>query len=65
MLRKLISTYPKYTVYSPQYKAWTSLDKDKLPIWGEVTKKDTGLDTTEREIVPDKPKEKIWEGWIP
>ena len=49
-------------------------------MWGEVTKKDTGLDTTEygfkREIVPsdlkyekpkekDKPKDKIWEGWIP
>jgi hypothetical protein len=59
MLRKLLSTYPKYTVYSPQYKAWASLEKDKLPIWGTVTKKDTSLDSVE------KPKEKIWEGWIP
>lgn len=77
MFRRLLSTYPKYTIHSPQYKVWSSLEKDtqyrvwghrnieNKPVWGEVTKKDTGLDTTEREIVPDKPKEKIWEGWIP
>ena len=59
MFRRLLSTYPKYTIHSPQYKVCTSLKKDKTPVWGEVTKKDTGLDTTEREIVPDKPKEKI------
>ena len=62
MFRRLLNTYPKYTVYSSQYRSCTN---NKTPVWGEVTKKDTGLDTTEREIVPDKPKEKIWEGWIP
>ncbi len=67
MFRKVLSTYPKCTVHSPQYKVWMSLEKDKIPVWGEVTKNDTGLDTTEygfkREIVPsdfkyEKPKEK-------
>lgn len=77
MFRRLLNTYPKYTVYSSQYRSCTN---NKTPTWGEVTKKDTGLDTTEygfkREIVPsdfeyekpkekDKPKDKIWEGWIP
>jgi len=86
MFRRLLSTYPKYTTHSPQYKVWSSLEKnteyrvwghrniEKHPVWGEVTKKDTGLDTTEygfkREVVPsdlkyEKPKEKIWHGWIP
>jgi len=74
MFRKLLSNYPKYTIHSPQYKVWVNLKKDKTPVWGEVTKKDTGLDTTEygfkREIVLsdlkyNKPKEKIWHGWIP
>ena len=77
MFRRLLSNYPKYTVYSSQYRSCTN---NKTPTWGEVTKKDTELDTTEygfkREIVPsdfeyekpkekDKPKDKIWEGWIP
>ena len=77
MFRRLLNTYPKYTVYSSQYRSCTN---NKTPTWGEVTKKDTGLDITEygfkREIVPsdfeyekpkdkDKPKDKIWEGWIP
>ena len=74
MFRRLLSTYPKYTIHSPQYRVWATLEKDKTPVWGEVTKKDTGLDTTEygfkRKVVPsdlkcEKPKEKIWEGWIP
>ena len=88
MLRRLLSTYPKYTIHSPQYKAWSSLEKDTQyrvwghrnieNKWGELSKKDTELDTIEygfkREIVPsdfeyekpkDKPKDKIWEGWIP
>ena len=29
MFRKLLSTYPKYTVHSPQYKVWATLEKDK------------------------------------
>ena len=64
MFRRLLSTYPKYTVYSSQYRECMS---NTNPGWGELTKKDTGLDTTEygfkREIVPsdfeyEKPKEK-------
>ncbi len=74
MFRRLLSTYPKYTIHSPQYRVWGHRNIENKPVWGEVTKKDTGLDTTEygfkREVVPsdlkcEKPKEKIWHGWIP
>lgn len=58
MFRRLLNTYPKYTVYSSQYRS--------CPTWGKVTKKDTGLDTKrEKPKKRDKPKDKIWEGWIP
>lgn len=61
MFRRLLSTYPKYTVYSSQHAPKTQ------PL------KEYGF---KREIVPsdfkyekpkekDKPKDKIWEGWIP
>ena len=75
MFRRLLSTYPKYPQYkvwaSTEYRVWGHRNVEKYPVWGEVTKKDTGLDTTEygfkREIVPSdlKPKETIWHGWIP
>ena len=78
MFRRLFSTYPKNPQYkvwarleNPEYRVWGHRNVEKNPVWGEVTKKDTGLDTTEygfkREIVPSdlKPKEKIWHGWIP
>ena len=64
MFRRLLSTYPKYTIHSPQYKVWARLEKpDKATEYG-----------FKREIVPsdlkcekpkEKPKEKIWHGWIP
>ena len=78
MFRRLFSTYPKNPqskvlarLENPEYRVWGHRNVEKHPVWGEVTKKDTGLDTTEygfkREIVPSdlKPKEKIWHGWIP
>ena len=59
MFRKFMSTYPKYTTHSQQYrdKVWRSLEKEKpIPKWGEINKKNTAF---------KKPKEKIWYGWIP
>lgn len=71
MFRRLLSTYPKYTTHSPQYKVWNNQKKDTRGHrnienkWGEVTKNDTGLDSTEygfkREIVPSDLKYE----WIP
>lgn len=69
MFRRLLSTYPKYTVYSSQYRSCTN---NKTPTWGELSKKDTGLDTIEygfkREIVPSdlkykEPKNDEVENW--
>ena len=57
MFRKFMSTYPKYTTHSQQYrdKVWRSLEKEKpIPKWGEINKKNTTF---------EKPKENMW--WFP
>lgn len=79
MFRRLLSTYPKYTIHSPQYKVWSSLEKDtqyrvwgyrnieNKPVWGEVIKTDTEYGF-KREIVPSdlkykEPKNEEVENW--
>jgi len=39
MIKRFISSYPKYTVHSKQYQ--------KKPKWGDVCKNDTSLDSVE------------------